>query len=592
MGVPDSGVPAAEGFARASGIPYGQGLVKNRYIGRTFIAPTQAERADGVRRKLNPLRENIAGKRLVVVDDSIVRGTTHAGPWSRMLREAGAAEVHLRISSPPLRWPCFYGIDTPDRDELLAADPAPSTRSPSSSDADSLAYLSLENLVEAIDAPGAGFCDACLTGDYPVPVRGVELGDTAGPARAGGSRGRDQGALPGVEHRRRRSAGGGHLRRRRGGHRRRRAGRRADPPDGGLDPRPEVLGGIGGFGGLFAARHRPLPTTRSWWPSTDGVGHQGWPWPGPPAATTPSASTWWPCASTTWSARGPSRSSCSTTSRPASVDPDQMADRGGRGGTRAAARPAARCSAARWPSTPGSCRPTSSTWPASPSAWSSADAMLGPDAGAARRRCSSGCPRPGCAPTATRWPATSCSSGPGSTLDDPAWAGADHTVADELLRPSVIYTPAVLAALAALAEASTPCAHITGGGIVGQPAPGPARGLRRGARPRRPGRCRGSSPRSAAWARSTTTRWPGSSTSASAWCWWSTRRADAALGALRGAGVEAVVVGGRPRVDRRGRAGRAGAGGPWSGRATGERPPPHRVRTLRAHLLAHSVKTG
>ena len=120
MGVPESGVPAAEGFARASGIPYGQGLVKNRYIGRTFIAPTQAERANGVRRKLNPLRENIAGKRLIVVDDSIVRGTTTRAMVT-MLREAGATEVHLRISSPPFKWPCFYGIDTPDRTELLAA---------------------------------------------------------------------------------------------------------------------------------------------------------------------------------------------------------------------------------------------------------------------------------------------------------------------------------------------------------------------------------------------------------------------------------------------------------------------------------------
>ncbi len=121
MGVPESGVPAAEGFARASGIPYGQGLVKNRYIGRSFIAPGQQQRADAVRRKLNPLTENIAGKRLVVVDDSIVRGTTQRSVI-RMLREAGAAEVHLRISSPPWRWPCFYGIDTPSHEELLATD--------------------------------------------------------------------------------------------------------------------------------------------------------------------------------------------------------------------------------------------------------------------------------------------------------------------------------------------------------------------------------------------------------------------------------------------------------------------------------------
>ena len=124
MGVPDSGVPAAEGYAVASGVPYGQGLVKNRYIGRTFIAPTQAERANGVRRKLNPLRENIVGKRVIVVDDSIVRGTTTRAMVT-MLREAGATEVHLRISSPPFRWPCFYGIDTPDRTELLAATRTP-----------------------------------------------------------------------------------------------------------------------------------------------------------------------------------------------------------------------------------------------------------------------------------------------------------------------------------------------------------------------------------------------------------------------------------------------------------------------------------
>jgi amidophosphoribosyltransferase len=184
MGVPDSGVPAAEGYAVASGIPYGQGLVKNRYIGRTFIAPTQAERANGVRRKLNPLRENIAGKRVIVVDDSIVRGTTTRA-MVKMLRESGAAEVHLRISSPPFRWPCFYGIDTPDRTELLASIKSlPEIEE--FLDVDSLEYLSLDNLVTAIDAPGAGFCDACLTGEYPVPVP-VEFG--ARPALSGASSG-------------------------------------------------------------------------------------------------------------------------------------------------------------------------------------------------------------------------------------------------------------------------------------------------------------------------------------------------------------------------------------------------------------------
>jgi amidophosphoribosyltransferase len=176
MGVPESGVPAAEGFARASGIPHGQGLVKNRYIGRTFITPGQEARDAGVRRKLNPLRENIAGKRLVVVDDSIVRGTTQRAVV-RMLREAGAREVHLRISSPPLVAPCFFGVDIPDRGQLIAANHSVSELE-KFLDVDSLAYLSLDNLVAAIDAPGAGWCNGCLTGNYPVPVH-VEK-DTAG----------------------------------------------------------------------------------------------------------------------------------------------------------------------------------------------------------------------------------------------------------------------------------------------------------------------------------------------------------------------------------------------------------------------------
>ena len=168
MGVPESGVPAAEGYARASGIPHGQGLVKNRYIGRTFITPGQEARDAGVRRKLNPLRENIAGRRIVVVDDSIVRGTTQRAVV-RMLREAGAREVHLRISSPPLVWPCYYGIDIPDRDELVAAK-STIAEMEAFLGVDSLEYLSLDSLVAAIDAPGAGFCTACLTGDYPVPI--------------------------------------------------------------------------------------------------------------------------------------------------------------------------------------------------------------------------------------------------------------------------------------------------------------------------------------------------------------------------------------------------------------------------------------
>lgn len=168
MGVPDSGIPAAEGFARRSGIPFGTGLVKNRYIGRTFIVPDQAQRAQGVRRKLNPLRDAIAGRRLVVVDDSIVRGTTTRA-LVRLLREAGAAEIHLRVSSPPYRWPCYFGLDTGSRSELIAANlDVPEICE--YLDADSLAYLSLDALKQATGAATAGFCDACLTGDYPVDV--------------------------------------------------------------------------------------------------------------------------------------------------------------------------------------------------------------------------------------------------------------------------------------------------------------------------------------------------------------------------------------------------------------------------------------
>jgi amidophosphoribosyltransferase len=168
MGAPESGVPAAEGFARVSGIPYGQGLVKNRYVGRTFIAPDQFMRESAVRMKLNPLRENVAGKRLVVVDDSIVRGTTQR-QLVKMLREAGATEVHLRITSPPIRWPCFYGIDTGDRSELIAAQ-CTVDEVREYFGADSLTYLDRDRLLEATGGAESGFCDACFTGNYPVEV--------------------------------------------------------------------------------------------------------------------------------------------------------------------------------------------------------------------------------------------------------------------------------------------------------------------------------------------------------------------------------------------------------------------------------------
>jgi amidophosphoribosyltransferase len=167
MGVPDSGVPAAEGYAKASGIPFGYGLVKNRYIGRTFIAPDQDTRTASVRRKFNPLRENIEGQRLVVVDDSIVRGTTTKALVT-LLRDAGAKEVHFRISSPPFISPCYYGIDTPNRDELLAANNSIEEMN-AFIGSDSLEYITLANLRTAIQLDGE-CCDACLTGSYPAPI--------------------------------------------------------------------------------------------------------------------------------------------------------------------------------------------------------------------------------------------------------------------------------------------------------------------------------------------------------------------------------------------------------------------------------------
>ena len=166
--VPESGTPAAIGFAQGSGIPYGQGLVKNGYVGRTFIQPSQTIRQLGIRLKLNPLRDVIRGKRLVVVDDSIVRGNTQRA-LVRMLRESGAVEVHVRIASPPVRWPCFYGIDFATRAELVAG--ALDTEGVRRSiGADSLGYVSLEGLVAASEQPRSRLCMACFTGDYPIPL--------------------------------------------------------------------------------------------------------------------------------------------------------------------------------------------------------------------------------------------------------------------------------------------------------------------------------------------------------------------------------------------------------------------------------------
>ncbi len=165
---PESGTPAAIGYAEASGIPYGQGFVKNSYVGRTFIQPSQTLRQLGIRLKLNPLREAVAGKRLVVVDDSIVRGNTQRA-IVRMLREAGAKEVHVRISSPPVRWPCFYGIDFATRAELIAGN-LNVEEIRQSLGADSLGYISLEGLISATDQPKERLCRACFDGVYPIPV--------------------------------------------------------------------------------------------------------------------------------------------------------------------------------------------------------------------------------------------------------------------------------------------------------------------------------------------------------------------------------------------------------------------------------------
>jgi amidophosphoribosyltransferase len=168
MPIPDTGHSAAAGFAEEARIPYGEGLIKNRYVHRTFIEPTPSLRQRGVRLKLNPLADSIRGKRLAVVDDSIVRGTT-TRQIVQMLRDAGAHEVHMRITSPPIKWPCYYGIDMSTREELVAAGLSVEEIRDFIG-ADSLAYLSLPALLEATGAPSDTFCRACFDGEYPIPV--------------------------------------------------------------------------------------------------------------------------------------------------------------------------------------------------------------------------------------------------------------------------------------------------------------------------------------------------------------------------------------------------------------------------------------
>ncbi|GMV07303.1 MAG: amidophosphoribosyltransferase [Gemmatimonadota bacterium] len=180
MAVPDSANSAALGYAEESGIPFELGLLRNHYVGRTFIQPTQKDRDFGARMKYNPVREVLAGKRVVVVDDSLVRGTTSRS-LVRMLRSAGASEVHFRIASPPVRFPCFYGIDMPTRGELIGSRlEVPEIAKKLG--VDSLGYLSLQGMVGAV-AEGGPYCDACFSGDYPAPLVDVErgLGSAEGP---------------------------------------------------------------------------------------------------------------------------------------------------------------------------------------------------------------------------------------------------------------------------------------------------------------------------------------------------------------------------------------------------------------------------
>ena len=168
IGVPDSGIPAAIGFSEASGIPYAEGLIKNRYVGRTFIQPTQEMREAGIRMKLNPLKDVLKGKRVIIIDDSIVRGTT-SRKLVKALRDAGATEIHMRISSPPVTHPCFYGIDTDTQDQLIAAVKTVDEIAEQIG-VDTLAYLSWDGMLEATLQNTNNFCSACFTGDYPVEI--------------------------------------------------------------------------------------------------------------------------------------------------------------------------------------------------------------------------------------------------------------------------------------------------------------------------------------------------------------------------------------------------------------------------------------
>ncbi len=188
IGVPDSATAAGIGYSLASGIPYTEALLKNRYVGRTFIEPEQRLRDLGVKLKFNPMPDVISGKRLVVVDDSIVRGTT-TPQVINLLRRAGATEVHLCICAPPIRYPCFFGVDMATRGELIAAQKSVPEIAKSIG-ANSLGYLSIDGLINAVDLPRESFCLACFTGDYPVPVQ-LEMDKLAMETHHGVARGKD-----------------------------------------------------------------------------------------------------------------------------------------------------------------------------------------------------------------------------------------------------------------------------------------------------------------------------------------------------------------------------------------------------------------
>ena len=254
MPVPESGTPAAAGYAEESGIPFGQGFVKNAYVGRTFIQPSQTLRQLGIRLKLNALEHMIRGKRIVVVDDSIVRGNTQRAQV-RMLREAGALEVHVRISSPPVRWPCFYGIDFATRAELIA-NGLDVDEIAASVGADSLGYISLDGMVEATGQPADALCTACFTGEYPMALPdesmlGKHLLEVSLQSPSLGHEGAPRPQQPltprsPVSDSTAYEAAGVSIE----------AGERAVQLMGGWVEkarRPEMIGGIGGFAGLFDA---------------------------------------------------------------------------------------------------------------------------------------------------------------------------------------------------------------------------------------------------------------------------------------------------------------------------------------------------